>query len=168
MAEEEKQTSNEEKPALEAEELKQGDIGVYEIGYLLLPSIPEGEVAGEVQALHALIEKEGGRVFDEGFPVLRDLAYAMNKVRAGRRDSYDKAYFGWVKIELSPEKVREVSDQIKARETILRHLLFKTVRESTLAPKKFSTLTRPGDDRPAAPKMTEEEIEKAVQELVVE
>jgi ribosomal protein S6 len=55
---------------------------VYEIGYLLVSSIPEEKVAGEVDALKAILSKKGAEFIGEEAPELRTLAYTSNRVPA--------------------------------------------------------------------------------------
>ncbi len=55
------------------------DNRTYELGYILVPTIPEVEVAEKVTALKAAIEAVQGSVASEGAPEFIDLAYQIEK-----------------------------------------------------------------------------------------
>ena len=106
---------------------------IYEIGYHVVPIVAEENVGVEVAAIHSLLEKEKGFIISEEFPRLRDLAYAIPKMVGGEKHNFRKAYFGWVKFEAPAEAVAPIQEALKHNEHILRFILIKTVRESTLA-----------------------------------
>lgn len=146
---------------------------VYEVGYLILPSVPEEHVAAEVQNVKNLVEKHGGAFVTEDFPKLRQLAYSMKKLINGRHLKFDKAYFGWVKFETNPVEVPALKAGLEKLENLLRFLLIETVRENTLHTPRPVFRPQPaaeGDapkDQPQE-KISEEQIEKEIENLVVE
>jgi ribosomal protein S6 len=147
-------------------------VKVYEVGYLLLPTIPEEHLATEVQAIKTAIEKEEGVFITEDFPKLRPLAYTMRKASAGQNQKFDKAYFGWIKFEVNPVAVPVITRELEKNGNILRSMVIATVRENTMFAQK--AVFRPGTDTPAdateepKEKMSEEEIDKTIENLVVE
>ncbi len=149
------------------------DRGIYEVGYHVLPMVGEEGLGKEVTTVRDAIESQGGSVFADEYPKHLDLAYPMVKVRANKRTAYHSAYFGWMKFEATPGAAEAIGDVLKKNEHILRFLLVKTVRESTLAPKKTLRDRREelqrGDEAKAEPKveMTEEELDKTIEELVI-
>jgi ribosomal protein S6 len=145
---------------------------VYEVGYLLLPTLPEEHVATEVQNIKAVIEKHEGTFITEDFPKLRPLAYTMKKATQGQNHRYDKAYFGWVKFEINSNAVPLLNIELEKNANILRFMTIATVRENTLYTQKsiFRPTSETSSEKPEEPKekMTEEEIEKTIENLVVE
>lgn len=105
---------------------------VYELGYLVMPSVDEGDLTAQRDALVALITRFKGIVIDEGQPVLIDLAYEMDKLINNKKHTFSQAYFGWIKFDVTPTEVEALNDEIEAVETLLRSILVKTVRENTL------------------------------------
>jgi predicted flap endonuclease-1-like 5' DNA nuclease len=103
---------------------------VYELGYLLIPTVDEGDLQTKRDALVALITKASGIVIDEGQPELIDLAYSMTKMINNKKHTYDQGYFGWIKFDVSPERTRVLSDEAEAHPDMLRSLLVKTEREN--------------------------------------
>lgn len=150
-------------------------VKVYEIGYLLAPLIAEEHVPAEVSKIKSLIESHGGNFISEESPKMRPLAYAMRKAVDGARHKFDKAYFGWIKFETTPEEVLKVKVSLDANSNIVRFLLINTVRENTLiAPKPvYMEKAKEGTkeegeavvaETPASP----EEIDRSIEELVIE
>ena len=111
---------------------------VYEVGYHVVSSIPEEEVGARVAQIHDMIEKSGGTIITEEFPKITELAYEMVKVVDNQRKKYTSAYFGWVKFEAEGAAVLEIKKALDAHNDIIRFLMIKTVRESTLISKKVA------------------------------
>lgn len=107
---------------------------VYEVSYLLLPSIPEEQVPTHVAEIKKMIEGAGGQFISEEDPKLRHLAYEMIKLVGTRNERYKTAYFGWVKYEAPAQSAIDLKVLFDAKEEILRHLIIKTVREDTFVP----------------------------------
>lgn len=105
---------------------------VYELGYLLMPSVDEGNLSQERDALVALITRYKGIVISEGQPQLIDTAYEMSKIINNKRTSFNQAYFGWIKFDITPNVIDTLTEEIEALETIIRSIMIKTVKENTL------------------------------------
>ncbi|MDH5442287.1 MAG: 30S ribosomal protein S6 [Candidatus Nomurabacteria bacterium] len=110
---------------------------VYELGYNLLPTVPEADVLAEVKKIKDKITELKGIEIDGEEPLLIDLAYDMIKIIDNKRIRFSQAYFGWIKFDLSPEMMTELKKWLDENSNILRHLLIITVRENTRAPKKY-------------------------------
>jgi ribosomal protein S6 len=108
----------------------QAERTVYEIGYLVLPSIPEDSLDSLVSKINNTFEKAGGVRIDGEAPFMHDLAYEMGKQVGARNYVVHEAYLGWVKFELEPEKVEAVKHEVEGMEEILRALLIKAPRET--------------------------------------
>ncbi len=118
---------------------EKGERRIYEVGYLLLPSIPEEHLAKEVSEIKKLISDAGGEFISEEDPKLRPLAYEMVKLVGTRNEKFRSAYFGWVKFETTAPEVLVLKEKFDSKESILRHLLVKTVREDTYVPRGLAT-----------------------------
>lgn len=161
------------------------DPRVYEIGYLLVPQIKEEDLDAEIDAVRKKVTDQGGLPISEGRAELMELAYPMQKVINNEQQTYTKGYFGWIKFDVSPEKVSAIKDSLDATTKLIRFILVSTVRENTLIGNKLvGKLGRDGDDKksptaesvPAPRKVEEksdepideEELDKQIDDLVVE
>jgi len=106
------------------------DSKVYEIGYLLISSIPPEKVGDEVAFIKGLLEKGSASVIAEGEPELQKLAYEMRKKIGAVYHKYQEAYFGWIKFELEPSKIEVVKNALDTRESVLRQLIITTTKEN--------------------------------------
>lgn len=109
---------------------------VYEVGYLLLSSIPEEKVQDSVEKITSVINKEA-KVISQGAPELIDLSYTMSIKSEGKRDDYNSAYFGWIKFESEDgEVVVKIKEEIDKTSDVLRFILVKTLRDDNLTTPK--------------------------------
>ena len=113
------------------------DARVYELGYLLVPSIPEENVPAEYGNLKELVSSLGGIFVADDMPKMLPLAYEMSKVVNNVRSKFNTAYFGWIKFSMEPVKVLELKKKLDLDPNVLRFLIFKTVKENTIAAKRF-------------------------------
>ena len=104
---------------------------VYELGFLILPSIPEDKVSGIVDSIRKVITKEGGTEIDAEEPFKQDLAYSMSKTIGASHYVLTDAYLGWIKFEIERASVLIVKAGVEKIEEILRFLLVKAPRETT-------------------------------------
>jgi ribosomal protein S6 len=145
-----------------------GERLVYEVGYHLVPTLSEEEVALRVGDIQKLVSSNDGSVIAEEFPQMMDLAYTMRKALAGKWESFDQAYFGWIKFDMVPRDAMTVEEELRTYDFILRHILVKTVRESTIsepvAVLKKEASAKKEEEKPISP----EEVDKAIDELVKE
>ena len=149
---------------------------VYEVGYLVMPSVSLELLPREVDAIKEIISKVGGELISEGVPEMKPLAYIMVKAVGATRPRFDTAYFGWVKFETTRESISEVKKALDAMEKIIRFLLIETVRENTLYGSKILKDKEEGDkteasssktdDTKASDQSSEEDIDKAVEKLI--
>ena len=109
---------------------------IYEIGYLLVSSIPEEKVADEVNSLKEVLSKKGAEFIGEEMPELRTLAYTMVKKIGPSNHRFDKGYFGWFKFELSAAEIESVKKVFEENINMLRMLIINTIRENTYLGKK--------------------------------
>jgi len=147
---------------------------IYEVGYLLVPTISEENVPTTYSSLKDLVVSLGGEIISDEMPKMISLAYPMLKVVQNVRNKFDSAYFGWVKFEMSPEKVLELKKKLNIDPNIIRFLILKTIRENTIAAKRFAhrdsrrkilTPKKEGENETSAP-LDKEEIDKEIDAMV--
>lgn len=146
------------------------EMRVYELGYLLLPTLGEEHVPAEVTALKDIIGKSGGVFVAEDFPRFIELAYRMERTIANRKEKFTHAYFGWTKFEMNPEAADALDKELVRNEKLVRHIMFRTVRENTIASRKpFRSESRKKvDDAEPKVEINKEEVDAQIDALVVE
>jgi ribosomal protein S6 len=146
-------------------------LSVYEIGYLFATSIPEEKVPGETDTLKKIITDAGATIIADEAPSLMPLAYEMRKKTvSGAYNTYDSAYFGWVKFELDSGKVEAVKEKLELMPVMLRMLLTTTVRENTYLGKRATAAKAVGveEKKDTAAPATIEEMDKSIDDMVKE
>jgi len=163
---------------MEEKEIKAEDEGVearvYEVGYILLPTIPEEGIPAIYGNLKDLVSSLGGEVISDEMPRMIPLAYTMIKVLQNINHRFDTGYFGWIKFTMHPEKILDLKKKIELDTNIIRSLILKTVKENTVAAKRFvrsdvvrhraPTLKKEGDE--AEQPINKEEIDKEIDAMV--
>lgn len=145
---------------------------IYEVGFHIISTVTEEDLGARVTAIRDVIESQEGKIIADEYPKHMDLMYPMVKIASNKRATYHSSYFGWMKFEVEPKGAKAIDLELKKDDNILRFLLIKTVRESTMAPKKMFAQKRGEDVRPTEEKieetpMTEEELDKTIEELVI-
>ncbi len=150
------------------------DPKIYEVGFHIVPTVPEDGLGARVTAIRDVIESKGGHIIADEYPKHMDLTYAMTKVAANKRSLYRSAYFGWLKFEIDPKEIKAIESEIMADDLVLRFILAKTVRENTMAPKKALMAKRaeesgakPEEKVEEKPKLSAEELDKTIDDLVI-
>lgn len=153
---------------------------IYEVGYLVVPTVKEEDIDKVVGAIRSEIEKAGGNFIAEGAPASMKLAYNITTRGGGKKTEYDRAYFGWIKFESSSMAAEALEESLTKNQEILRSMVFRTVREDTRAKMKAPTLreVRRTDTIKAAPRhgateeekgpVSEEDLEKALKDITTE
>ncbi len=157
------------------EEIKGGDARVYEVGYLLAPTIAGEEIPAVYGNLKELVGSLGGEVIADEMPRQIDLAYQMLHVFQNKRQKFNTAYFGWVKFFMSADKVADLKKALTLDPNFIRFLTMKTVKENTIATKKFVrpemakrkpfTAKKEGEAE-EAPEINKEELDKEIEAMV--
>jgi ribosomal protein S6 len=142
-----------------------------------VPTIAEENVGGEVTVLKDMLSGNGAQFISDEYPKMIELAYEMSRTILNKKAKFTTGYFGWVKFEIPTENILKVKEMLDKNESIIRFLLIKTVRESTMAPKRAYTKTEGGAgakrrtakavEAEAGP-INEETIDKDIDALVVE
>lgn len=150
---------------------------VYELGYLVVPTESPDDVPAIYGNLKELITSNGGNVISDEMPRMMGLAYTMEKVYKNVRTKYDQAYFGWVKFTAESDKLAALKKALDLDPKLIRYLIIKTVKENTIAGRRFMhregmphrrpmvTKREEGTGEPA-PEINKEEIDKEIDALV--
>jgi ribosomal protein S6 len=150
---------------------------VYEMSFLFLPSLAFEQVSQSVSAIKEAVSGLGGEVISYEDPILIDLAYPMTKVVGAVRHKVGTGYFGWVKFEMLSEKIGEIKKMLDTNDGVIRHLIIKTIRENTLLNgrmilRKDERIKKEKENEEVEAAATEsstpEEIDKSIDELVIE
>ncbi len=151
------------------------DARIYEVGYILMSTIPEENISAIYSNLKELVNSLGGEIVSDEMPRMIPLAYTMVKVVQNIRHKFDTGYFGWIKFSMDPEKVLDLKKKIELDTNIVRSLILKTVKENTVAAKRFvrGDITRrktfsakkEGENETEQP-INKEEIDKEIDALV--
>jgi ribosomal protein S6 len=140
---------------------KTDSLQVYEIGFHVLPTVDESSVEGEVTVIKNLIIKHEGTIISESFPTLINLAYTITKtVGIGNKD-FDKAYFGFIKFEVTKSEIEAINKSLQVNPNILRFIIVKTVKENTLYYAKEQR-----SNKESEPLASDAEIDKSIEELI--
>lgn len=146
---------------------------VYELGYLLIPTIEEGNVPAVHGDLKDLVTSTfKGEAISDDAPKAMPLAYTMVKVTNNVRSKFDNAYFGWIKFTMDSDQIVELKKKLDLDPNIIRFLIIKTVKENTIATKRFTTgrglqrtFVPKKLDEPTGP-INKEEVDKEIDALI--
>jgi len=145
---------------------------IYEVGYIMVPSIPEENLGGEVSSFKDGLAEMGATFISDEYPKMIELAYEMSRSIQNKKQKFSYGYFGWVKFECSTVSGKVIKDALDKNEKLVRYLMIKTVRESTMSTKRPYG-NKDGYKRRSTPKteeslpINEETIDKEIEALVV-
>lgn len=147
---------------------------VYEVGYLLVPTLSEENVPAVYSSIKDLVVSLGGEIISDEMPKMISLAYTMSRVTQNVRNKFNTAFFGWVKFEIIPEKVLELKKKLDIDPNFIRFLILKTVRENTIATKRFvhkdsrrkTPAPKKEDENETSTPIDKEEIDKEIDAMV--
>lgn len=150
---------------------------MYEIGYLLNPNFsPEKALEAEEKNIRAALSSLGALVISKESPKKINLAYTIEKIIENKKQKFSLAYFGWIKFETDSASILKLKEELDQNENIIRFLLIKTTIEditslkSKLPPvvvKKKPEAVKPKKETEAT-KINKEEIDKKIEQLIVE
>ena len=168
------ENENDEKEITSFDDESVSNSRVYEVGYLLVPSIKEEEIPTVYGNLKELVSSLEGKAMSDEMPVMISLAYSMQKTVQNVRNKYDTAYFGWMKFYMDGDKAVILKKKLDLDSNIIRFLIIKTVKENTVAAKRFThkDISRKKIQTVKSPDSTEgveinkEEIDKEIDAMV--
>jgi len=140
----------------------------YELGYLLVPTIPEENLPAEATIVREAIEKYG-TIVSGAAPLEKHLAYEIAKQVGGKKMHFQKGYFGHFVFEVDKDGMAEIREAIKKNNQVLRFLLVTRTKESLIAPTR--RIPRTSESRPkraeekSAP-VNEVELDKEIEKMV--
>jgi ribosomal protein S6 len=152
---------------------KESRLGVYEVGYIMLPTIAEENLGGEVTVFKDIFTENGATFISDEYPKLIELAYEMSRSILNKKQKFSYGYFGWVKFSASAEEIVKIKKMLDKNEKLIRYLLIKTVRENTMSQRRVYGRSE-GVRRKITPKVeeslpiNEETIDKEIEALMVE
>ena len=148
-------------------------LNVYEVGYLMLPTIAEENLGGEVTVFKDMFTENGAVFISDEYPKLIELAYEMSRSIENKKQKFSYGYFGWVKFECTTDQAQAIKAILDKNEKLIRFLMIKTVRENTMSVKRSYSKDNSRSRRVAqkakedtAP-INEETIDKEIDALVV-
>lgn len=141
---------------------------IYELGYHVMPNLSEDEVAKVVADIKEKLSSMGGEIIAEQNPSMMNLAYEIGKEIENKIRRFKTAYFGWVKFEIETKEIEAFAALIDKNPSIIRSLMVKTVRESTLAQPKppYQRPVRKTAPEAGAAPMDEAVVDKKIDEMV--
>lgn len=150
------------------------DPKIYEVGFHIVPTVPEDGLGARVTAIRDVIESNGGHVIADEYPKHMELSYPITKVVSNKRALHRSAYFGWLKFEVDPASMKAIEGALKKDDYLLRFIVVKTVRENTMVPKKILQQKRSEEGEPKGevkveekPILSAEELDKTIEDLVI-
>lgn len=147
---------------------------VYEIGFHLIPLVTEDEVASHVSTIKSILGEAGAEIISEEFPTLIELAYEISKKVKGTRHEFGTGYFGWIKFETTADKIAEIDEGVRAVEEVLRYIVVKTLPGETMIKHEEEEeegeeeVTEEESETPKEPAASSDNIDKTIDELVIE
>jgi len=111
---------------------------IYELGFLLLPTITEENLSISYGNLKELVTSLGGNIISSDNPRIINLAYEMTKTIENKKQRFSSAHFSWIKFEMETFKVEDLKKKLDLYPDMIRFLIIKTIRENTIAPRKYS------------------------------
>jgi ribosomal protein S6 len=112
------------------------DSRIYEISFIFDNKLDEETALEKSNAIKQSIATLGGSFISEEAPYMRELAYEMIRVVNNVNIRFNEGYFGWIKFELSGDKVLALEKNIKLDEQVVRYLVVGTVAENTVFTKR--------------------------------
>lgn len=139
---------------------------VYEVGFHLLPSIPEGEVAATADKIRALLGS--AEIISQGTPAKTTLAYTIERAGQGKREKFTQSYFGWIKFAVEDNTgIVGLQESLRAMPEVIRYMVISTTREEAKAPKRavFGSDRLEGETIAKVPRTEEKAVEVSEVEL---
>lgn len=175
VSEVENKQTKEEKIKEEKSPVDSEKVRVYEIGFHLIPSLSEEEIADEVAGIKKAIEDADGMFITEGYPKMRNLEYTIEVPITMPKTRFDHAQFGWIKFEAGVEAPDVIKETLSRNNNIIRMIIVKTARENTLYGYKLRQKkeAEEAEEREVSSgsveqeKVSDEEIDKSIEEIIV-
>lgn len=112
---------------------------VYEMSFLILPSVAEDALSDLMGNIRTLVTEAGGKEIDAETPFKHSLAYSMSKTAGARQYVVNEAYVGWIKFEIEPLKILDLKSGVEKISEVLRFLVVKAPRKTEFTFAKVRT-----------------------------
>lgn len=145
---------------------------IYEIGYHVMPNLSEEELAKVVEGVKSNLSKMGAEIIADQYPQSLNLAYDIVKEIDNKNRKFSHSFFGWVKFALEPNLFEDLKKIMDKNSNLLRYIIIKTVRESTLATLKVAHKGMPrktsSEAEAAVAPIDEVAVDKKIDEMIDE
>jgi small subunit ribosomal protein S6 len=94
------------------------DLRDYELMYIVRPTVTEDQVPAVTDRVGTMIGNLGGEVAEQTPWGKRRLAYPI--------ENHEDGYYVVSKIKLDPSRTRQLEEQLRIYEEVIRHLLVKS------------------------------------------
>ena len=164
---------SQEVPAATLSQAKKDTTPVYELGYHVVPTVPEDGVSGVVEKIRKALGS--AEILNEQFPSRLVLAYTVERSVQGKREKYGESHFGFIKFATDRENIPALNKALSAMSEILRFIIVETVREDAPAPRRAiftssrlegETIKKPEVAPEKAAEVSEAELDKSIDALV--
>ena len=137
---------------------------IYELGYLIVPTVPEDALAAEAAKVRDAVEKFGA-VSSSSDPAMRALAYEMEKKTEAKTLRYSSAYFGHMIFRARPSDAEPLKKTLEAIPSVLRFLIIRRTPASIAY--QASAPSRPRREEKKE-EVDEKKLDETIKELVAE
>jgi len=141
---------------------------VYELGYLMLPTISEEELPVEVGKIKSIVDAVAPITISEEYPKMTPLAYSMRKRFEDGYKIFSSGYFGWIKFEGASDSILAIKKELDTQKLVLRYIIIHTTRENTMRQKSFQRPRRPEKENEKEEKeeLDVEAVDKEIASLI--
>ena len=113
---------------------------IYEISFIFDNRLDESKAVEKLESLKKDIASLSGSFISEESPYMRELSYEMIRVVNNVNTKFDSGYFGWIKFEILPSKIDEISKKLKLDEEIIRFLIVKAEKDHDIFTKDLPVI----------------------------
>lgn len=146
------------------------DPKLYEFAFHLVPKMSADDAVSAFTDIKNQITATGATIKNESAPALLNLEYTMDHTVESVRSKYNQAYFAWIILSATGSQIETLTEDIKLRNDIVRHLLITTKNESPLQASEVAAMVNPKEVKTFDEEHGEiiEEVEDVVSEEVAE
>lgn len=97
------------------------DLRDYELMYIVRPTLGDEEFPGAIERVDTLVTNLGGEVNEKNPWGKRRLAYPIEK--------HEDGYYVVAKIKLSPIRAKDLEEQLRITDEVIRHILVQPAEQ---------------------------------------
>lgn len=140
---------------------------LYELGFHIIPTVTEKEVASVFSKIKEIINKNNGLIVKEGDPKLIKLAYTIVKKIGAKNERFNSAFFAWIKFNAESSDIEGLKSSLDSNESIIRYIIVKTVDDDEHSTIKLAE-EEPEEEEETEDESTSKDIEKEDEDEVVD